>query len=101
MIFSGDAGIGTIPSGKVLGRWIRVPMIEFRELAEGERTEGDWDEADESRDVGESNGGERFLSRLVVASRGFSVLAWETTGRMVSAKVLGLRSRGSVSVLAR
>ncbi len=80
---------------------MREPMTDCLELVEGSLAEREWDDVDETRDVGDSNGGESIFSRFVTTSKGFSVLAWDVTGRMVSAKVLDLRSCGSVSVLAR
>lgn len=76
-----------------------APMTELRELTEGGAIDGDWDDADEMRDVGESKGGERVVSQFCATVAGVSVAALEITGRMVSARVLGRRSRGSMRVL--
>ena len=71
---------------------MREPMIEVR--FEGAVIVGESDDADDKRDVGEINGGERVFSRLCATFKGVRVLALEMAGRRVSVRVLGDWPRG-------
>ena len=71
---------------------MRAPMIELR--AEGAAIEGDTDDVDDRRDVGESKGGESVFSRLCATFKGVRVLTLEMVGRRVSVRVLGDCPRG-------
>ena len=65
-----------------------APMPELRLLTEGTAIDGDWDDALEGREFGESKGGESVESGFWVTVAAVSVLAFELTGRMVSERVL-------------
>ena len=75
-------------------------MTELRVFTGDGIIDGACDDTDEICDVGERRGGESVVPRFCATLSGVSVLAFEMTGRIVSARVLGRRSRESLRALA-